>query len=68
VGRNCPSLCADGDTVIALFDADGVAMDGKPYRSSYAWFMQMRGGKIRRVTALFDTIEFTDLWKRIATP
>src|SRR5262249_40902497 len=60
-----PNLYADGDTVVALFDAEGTALDGKPYRNTYAWFMQMRGGKIVRVTAFFDTIEFTDFWKRI---
>lgn len=59
-------IYTDGDTVIALFDAEGIAKDGKPYRNTYAWFMQMRDGKIVRVTAFFDTIEFTDFWKRIA--
>jgi ketosteroid isomerase-like protein len=58
-------IYADGDTVIACFDAEATASDGKPYRNTYAWFMQMRGGKIVRVTAFFDTIEFTDFWKRI---
>lgn len=59
------SLYTDGDTVIALFDAEATAQDSKPYRNTYAWFMQMRGGKIVRVTAFFDTIEFTDFWTRI---
>src|SRR5215831_11605671 len=31
-------LYADGDTVIALFDAAGVAADGEPYTNTYAWF------------------------------
>ena len=59
-------IYVDGDMVIAFFDAEATALDGKPYRNTYAWFMQMRGGKIVRVTAFFDTIEFTDFWKRIA--
>lgn len=59
------AIYADGDTVIALFDAEATALDGKPYQNTYAWFMQMRGGKIVRVTAFFDTIEFDDFWKRI---
>jgi ketosteroid isomerase-like protein len=59
-------IYADGNIVVARFDGEGTALDGKPYRNSYAWFMQMRGGKIVRVTAFFDTIEFTDLWTRIA--
>jgi ketosteroid isomerase-like protein len=58
-------LYADGDTVIALFDAHGTARDGKPYRNTYSWYMQMREGKIVNATAFFDTIEFTDFWNRI---
>jgi hypothetical protein len=56
---------ADGDTVIALFDAEGTARDGKPYRNTYTWYMRMRGGRIVDVIAFFDTIEFTDLWTRV---
>ena len=62
---NVPTLYADGDTVIALFDAEGTARDGKPYRNTYSWYMQMRDGKIVNATAFFDTIEFTDFWNRI---
>jgi ketosteroid isomerase-like protein len=58
-------IYTDDDTVIAFFDAEATALDGKLYRNTYAWFMQMRGGKIVRVTAFFDTIEFTDFWKWI---
>jgi ketosteroid isomerase-like protein len=58
-------LYADGDTVIALFDAQGTARDGKPYRNTYSWYMQIREGKIVNATAFFDTIEFTDFWNRI---
>ena len=60
-----PSLYADGDTVIALFDAEGTARDGKPYRNTYSWYLQMRDGKIVNATAFFDTIEFTDFWNRV---
>jgi len=60
-----PHLYADGDTVIALFDAGGTARDGKPYRNTYTWYMRMEGGAIVEVTAFFDTIEFTDFWTRI---
>ena len=43
---------ADGDTVIAFFDASGVARDGQPYENTYAWFLTMREGRIsdRRVS------------------
>jgi ketosteroid isomerase-like protein len=67
-GRLVPAvraLYADGDTVIALFDAEGTARDGKPYKNTYAWYMQMRDGRIVNVIAFFDTIEFTDFWTRI---
>jgi uncharacterized protein len=58
-------IYADGDMVIALFDAEGTARDGKPYRNTYSWYMQMREGKIVNVVAFFDTIEFTDFWTRV---
>ncbi|MGJ5819560.1 nuclear transport factor 2 family protein [Paludibaculum fermentans] len=59
------AIYADDDMVIALFDAEAVARDGKPYRNTYTWFMRMREGRIVEVTAFFDTIEFTDLWTRL---
>jgi uncharacterized protein len=59
------SLHSDGDTVIALFDGEAVALDGKPYRNTYAWFMEMRDGKIVNVTAFFDSIAFDEFWKRV---
>jgi ketosteroid isomerase-like protein len=59
------ALYSDGDTVIALFDAEALARDGKPYRNTYTWYMQCRDGKIVDVIAFFDTIEFTDLWTRL---
>jgi ketosteroid isomerase-like protein len=57
-------LYADGDTVIALFDAAGVAADGQPYANTYAWFMQIEGDRIVRADAFFDSLEFNDLWGR----
>src|SRR5215475_5568787 len=58
-------IYADGDMVVALFDGEGTARDGKPYRNTYSWYMRMREGKIVEVVAFFDTIEFTDFWNRI---
>ena len=58
-------LYAEGDTVIALFDAQGMARDGKPYTNTYAWILELQDGKIRRSTAFFDSIAFDDLWKRV---
>ena len=59
------ALYSDGDTVIALFDAEGTALDGQPYRNTYAWFMQFRGDRIVKVTAFYDSIAFNDLWRRV---
>jgi uncharacterized protein len=67
-GRMVPTvraIYADGDMVIALFDAEGTARDGKPYRNTYTWYLRMRGGAIVEVIAFFDAIEFTDFWTRI---
>lgn len=59
------AIYADGDMVIALFDAEATARDQKPYRNTYTWYMRVRDGKIVEVIAFFDTIEFTDLWTRV---
>lgn len=58
-------LYADGDTVIVFFDAEGTAMDGKPYVNTYAWIMEIQGGLAVRVWAFFDAIEFNELWTRV---
>jgi ketosteroid isomerase-like protein len=59
------SVHADGDTVIVLWDGEGVANDGAPYKNSYAWFMAMRDGKVIDGTAFYDSISFNDLWARV---
>jgi hypothetical protein len=58
-------LYADGDMVIVRWDGLATALDGKPYRNSYSWHLQMRGGQIVNATAFFDSMEFTDFWTRI---
>ncbi|MEI2581261.1 nuclear transport factor 2 family protein [Scytonema sp. PRP1] len=66
--RIVPSLrgiYAEGDMVIALWDGTATAKDGKPYTNTYSWYMTMKNGRIVKVVAFFDTIELTDLWKRI---
>lgn len=59
------SMYADGDTVIVLFDAEGTARDGKPYRNTYSWFLRLADNRIVAATAFFDTIAFNDLWERL---
>lgn len=58
-------IYADGDMVVALFDGEATASDGKPYKNTYSWYMKMREGKIVEVVAFFDTIHFTDFWTRV---
>lgn len=59
-------IYTDGDTVIAFFDAKGTARDAKPYTNTYAWFLEMRDGKIVAAHAFFDSLEFNELWMRVA--
>lgn len=57
---------ADGDTVVVFFDARGTARDGRPYVNTYAWFLELRDGKVVEASAFFDTLEFNELWTRVA--
>jgi ketosteroid isomerase-like protein len=59
------SLYADGDTVVAFFDAEGTARDGIPYRNTYAWILHLRDDKIVKASAFFDSLAFNDLWQRV---
>ena len=59
------NLYATGDAVVILFDAVGIARDGKEYANTYAWFFEMRGGKVVMAYAFFDSITFNDLWRRV---
>lgn len=59
------ALFAEGDWVIALFDASATAVDGKPYENTYTWYLRLQGSAIVEAIAFFDTIEFTDLWNRV---
>lgn len=59
-------LYADGDTVVAFFDAEGTARDGLPYRNTYSWFLTMPENRIVKASAFFDSIAFNDLWTRVS--
>ena len=43
---NIRSVHADGNTVIVLWHGRGIAVDGKPSENTYAFFTQMRDGKV----------------------
>jgi ketosteroid isomerase-like protein len=58
-------LYAEGDTVIALFDAKGTARDGQTYANTYAWVLRLNEEKIVEAHAFFDSIAFDELWKRV---
>jgi ketosteroid isomerase-like protein len=58
-------IYADGNTVIVFFDARGTARDGKPYVNTYAWFLELRDGKVVAASAFFDSVEFNELWTRV---
>jgi uncharacterized protein len=58
-------IYTDGDMVIVLWDGKATAIDGKPYDATYCWNMQMKDGKIFRVVAFLDGIEFADIMARI---
>ena len=60
-----PTLYGDGDMVIAYFSASAIAKDGRPYRNTYTWYMQVRDNKIFNAIAFFDTVDFNDLWNRV---
>ena len=59
-------LTTDGDKLIIFFDAAGVAKDGVPYANTYAWFWEMRDGRVVRAHAFYDSLAFNDLWRRVA--
>jgi ketosteroid isomerase-like protein len=58
-------LYADGDTVIVLWDGAAMARDGKSYQNTYSWYLKLRDGKIANAIAVYDSVPFDDLWKRI---
>lgn len=59
-------LYAEGNTVIAFFDARGETRDGQTYANTYAWFLEMKDGRIVRAHAFFDSIVFDAFWRRVA--
>ena len=48
-----------------IFDAGGTARDGKSYANTYAWFLDLRDGKIVKAFAFFDSVVFNEFWARV---
>jgi ketosteroid isomerase-like protein len=59
-------IYADGDMVIALFDAAATTKDGLPYRNTYTWYFRMKDAKVVSAIAFFDTREFDEFWNRVS--
>jgi uncharacterized protein len=59
-------MYADGQSVVIFFDARGMARDGMPYANTYAWFFDMRDGKVVKASAFFDSVAFNDFWHRVS--
>ncbi|MEI2298418.1 nuclear transport factor 2 family protein [Ensifer sp. MJa1] len=59
------NIYAEGATVVVFFDASGIARDGIPYANTYAWFLDLKEGKVTKASAFFDSIAFNDLWSRV---
>jgi ketosteroid isomerase-like protein len=61
-------IYTDAETVIVYFDARGVARDGQAYVNTYAWFLEMRDGRVTSASAFFDRLAFNELWTRVTPP
>ncbi len=59
------SITADSDTVVVVWDGEGIANDRQQYRNSYAWIMRFANNKVIDGTAFFDSISFDQLWNRV---
>lgn len=59
------NLYADRDVVVAIWDGQTTAKDGKPYRNTYSWAMTLKDGRIHTVTAFLDLIMYEDVFNRI---
>ncbi|MCY1462259.1 hypothetical protein D9M71_800160 [compost metagenome] len=51
--------------MVVLFDASTTANDGVLYKNTYAWFLQLRDGRVVKATAFFDTKWFDEFWIRV---
>lgn len=54
------------NTVIVVWDGEGVDNTGNLYRNSYAWIMRMADGRVIDATAFFDSKSIDALWTSVA--
>jgi uncharacterized protein len=53
------------DTVVVIWDGEGVTTQGTTYANTYAWIMKLKDGKVVDGTAFYDSIAFNDLWENV---
>lgn len=58
-------IWADGDHVIAHWEGQAVARDGRPYRNRYVWIFRMAGGKAVEAHAFLDLAAYDDVLRRV---
>ncbi len=59
------AIYSEGTSVVIRADADGIAIDGKPYHNSYGWFFELQDNKVTRVVAFLDVAAFNELFERV---
>ncbi|GAB3739776.1 nuclear transport factor 2 family protein [Microlunatus parietis] len=64
--RMTPSnLLASGNTVVAQFTGEAIALDGLPYRNDYCWVLTLRRGLVVQAHAYLDTVAIRELIDRV---
>jgi ketosteroid isomerase-like protein len=54
--------------VIAVWDGEAVARDGKRYSNTFVWIFRMQGGKAIAVEAFLDLENYYEVLRRVPTP
>lgn len=57
---------ADQDTVIVIWEGEGITTIGTTYRNTYAWFLTLNNGKVVRGIAFYDSIALNELWDTVS--
>jgi ketosteroid isomerase-like protein len=60
------SLFADGDTVIAHFDATVTMPDGTPWTSTNTWYLRIRDGQVDEAIAFMEPVERADALRKVS--
>lgn len=53
------------NTVVVIWEGEGITRFGSTYRNTYAWFLTLRDGKVVRGIAFFDSIALNELWDTV---